>query len=147
MGTTPAHPAASPPPRLLTIYYDGACLVCAAEMEHYRRLDRSGRLAFVDISAPGFVAPDHGREQRAFMKQLHVRTADGRWLTAIDAFLALWEILPGRGYRVLHRLVGWPPLRPLADAGYRLFARYRHLLPRRRCEGSCALHGTKKSGS
>lgn len=130
----------------LIVFYDGACLVCSAEMEHYRRLDRAGRLAFVDIGAADFDPAAHGRNHSDFQTQLHVRTPDGRWLTAVDAFLALWEVLPGRGYRLLRGLIGRPLLRPLADAGYRLFARNRRFLPRRHCDGTCAIHGTQKGG-
>jgi predicted DCC family thiol-disulfide oxidoreductase YuxK len=125
----------------LRVYYDGACRVCSVEMEHYRRLDRAGRLVFVDIAAADFDPAPLGLPVSAFQAQLHVRTADGRWLTAIDAFLALWNVLPGVRFRLLRRLVGAPLLRPLADAGYRLFARYRYLLPQKPCDGACRIHG------
>ena len=38
----------------LTLYYDGACPVCALEMDHLRSRDAAARLVFVDIAAPGF---------------------------------------------------------------------------------------------
>lgn len=125
----------------LTVFYDGNCLVCSSEMEHYRRRDRAGRLAFVDIGAAGFDPAAYGRSAADFQARLHVCTPDGRWLLAVDAFLALWDVLPGRGYRLLRRLVGARPVRPLADLGYRFFARYRHLLPKKTCDGACRIHG------
>ena len=32
----------------IRIFYDGACIVCATEIEHYLRKDRDGRLVAMD---------------------------------------------------------------------------------------------------
>ena len=40
----------------LTLFYDGQCALCTSEMARLRRWDGKGRLAFVDIAAPGFSA-------------------------------------------------------------------------------------------
>jgi predicted DCC family thiol-disulfide oxidoreductase YuxK len=116
----------------LEVFYDGSCIVCAREMESYRRRVAEQRLVFVDISAAEFVATDYGLSQAEFMRELKVRDATGRFYSGVDAFVALWRTLPdGSFYRLLAELVPLPGVRFAAGLGYRLFARYRHLLPRR----------------
>lgn len=116
------------------IFYDGDCSVCRGEIDHYRRLAPEGRLRFVDIAAPDFTAGDYSRSQDQFMAQMHLRDAAGRWFLGVDAFTRLWRALPGRHWQILAALAQAPLLRPLARLAYRVFARNRHLLPRRqRC--------------
>tara|TARA_R110000772_G_scaffold141115_3_gene250692 strand:+ start:64607 stop:64930 length:324 start_codon:yes stop_codon:yes gene_type:complete len=62
----------------------------------------------------------------ALLKTLHLRTADGRWLTGIDANVAAWQ---HTRLGPLWRWLSWPLIRPVADRVYRLWAerRYRRL--------------------
>ncbi len=126
----------------LRIYYDGSCAVCSREMQIYQRREYSDRLIFIDISAPGFIAADHGRRAEEFMRELHVRDADGCFFTGIDAFARIWSAFPESPlYSLLERTINLPVIRQGADLGYATFARFRHLLPRSGCHGgSCDLH-------
>lgn len=115
----------------LTIFYDGSCPVCSREIAHYRVLNRAGRLDFVDISTASFDAAAWGLEQSALMRAMHVQDASGHLYLGVDALRALWLGLPGLRYRRLSQLLGLPGLHLLAVLGYWVFARFRHLLPRR----------------
>jgi predicted DCC family thiol-disulfide oxidoreductase YuxK len=57
-----------------TVYFDGSCPLCEAEVRHYRRTDRAGALCFVDISNTATVMPPE-------MARFHVRRSDGRVLS------------------------------------------------------------------
>jgi predicted DCC family thiol-disulfide oxidoreductase YuxK len=111
----------------LTLYFDGACTFCSAEMARLGRWDTHRRLAFVDIAGADFCAPALGLEMRALDAQLHARTADGTLLVGIDSMLAAYT-LTGHGALV------WPlrvrPLRPALSYLYRSFARHRYTLSR-----------------
>ena len=128
---------ASPAPaRDLTVFFDGLCVLCSAEIEHYRRRDRDGRLALVDIAAPGFDAVALGLEPADVQRELHGRLADGTWLRGVDTFVAIWERLPG--WSVAARAAKLRPVRALLELGYRGFVRVRPYLPRRdgvACDG------------
>lgn len=115
----------------LTVFYDGSCPVCFREIAHYRALNPGGRLDFIDISTASFDAEAWGLEPSALMRSMHVQDAAGRLYLGVDAFRALWLGLPGLRYRRLSQLLGLPGLHLLAVLGYRVFARLRHLLPRR----------------
>lgn len=128
----------------LQIFYDGACRVCAAEIEHYLRRDHGGRLQGVDISAADFAAPV-GLTHSALMHELHVIDASGTVYRNIAAFEAIWRAFPAVPfYRFLSTLFALPLFNPLARCGYRIFARLRRYLPKRRAcaSGVCRTDST-----
>lgn len=126
----------------LQVFYDGSCAVCSREMAIYQKRKGTGRLIFIDISAPGFIAADHDRRQEEFMRELHVRDAQGDYFTGVEAFTRIWSAFPDSPlYSLLGHTISLPGIRQSADLGYATFARFRHLLPRTGChDGSCRLH-------
>jgi predicted DCC family thiol-disulfide oxidoreductase YuxK len=127
----------------LQIFFDGSCRVCSAEMESYRRKNPDNRLEFIDISDDDFRSDTYGKSLGDFMAELHVRDAHGNFATGIDAFIAIWQAFPsGSAWRLAAVTLGLPGINSLSRSGYRVFARYRHMLPRRRqdCDtGICSL--------
>ncbi len=117
------------------MFYDGDCPLCRREVAHYRRLDRSGRIDWIDIARDAEALAAHKLDRADAMAQLHVRDRDGALVTGAAAFAAVWAELPyyrwlARGVRAL-RLVG-----PL-DLIYRPFARWR--LRRRCADAACVV--------
>lgn len=128
----------------LQIFYDGACSVCAGEMEIYRRKEHGDRLIFVDISSPDFDSTSHGIALEAFMHEMHAIDRQGRVYRGIEAFRAIWQAFPtSPWYRFLSSIVALPGINPLARLGYRGFARIRKYLPKshRPCEGGVCRRG------
>ncbi len=125
----------------LTVYFDGLCVVCNAEIQHYRRRDRDGRIDFVDIAAPGFDAGAVGLDPREVVRVLHARRADGTLVTGVDTFIEIWSRVPGFGPAA--RLARRGFVRAGLELGYRLFVRVRPFLPRRKAveclDGRCAV--------
>ncbi|RNC71819.1 MAG: DUF393 domain-containing protein [Desulfuromonadales bacterium] len=122
----------------LTVFYDGSCSVCAAEMELYRRKNHGGRLVFTDIGAPGFDPAPYGIGLDAFMAQMHAIDGAGRAYRGVEAFWAIWQAFPASSlYGLLGTLVMLPGVNLLARFGYRGFARIRKYLPKRNpsCDG------------
>ena len=98
----------------LSVYYDGGCPLCRAEIDQYRRCAGAGQVAFVDVgrgaTEPG-LGPDLDRDRA--LRRFHVRTADGQLISGAAAFARLWRTLPG--WRWLwararcSRSPNWPP--------------------------------------
>lgn len=110
-----------------TIYYDGSCPLCTAEIGHYAGQKGSDRLRFVDVSAAGAdPGPDLALEDAR--GRFHVRRADGKLLSGARAFVAIWETLPG--WRWAARLARIPGVTPLLEVAYRLFLPIRPALSR-----------------
>ena len=101
-----------------TVYFDGSCPLCRAEIGYYQRKDQYSALCFVDISELGGIPPEGITQERA-MKRFHVRASDGRVLSGAAAFVEVWTRLPG--WRWAARLAGLPGVTPLLEVGYRLF--------------------------
>jgi predicted DCC family thiol-disulfide oxidoreductase YuxK len=121
----------------LTVYYDGLCRVCSWEVRHYYEARGvADRVEIVDYTSPDFDAAAEGLDRAALDRYLHVRRPDGRVCVGVEAFIALWEVVPGFGW--LARLAGSPVLNPLFRAAYAGFVRVRPYLPRRR-RAACSL--------
>ena len=131
----------------LRIYYDGGCSVCAAEIEHYGRQDRAGRLELIDISDPLFDPTPLGIPLVEFMYQIHAMDRRGRVYRGVDAFWAVWQAFPASTlYGLLGTLIMLPGVKPLTRLCYRGFARIRKYLPKRDngcTAGSCRIDGRR----
>ncbi|MFC3581973.1 thiol-disulfide oxidoreductase DCC family protein [Sphingomonas hylomeconis] len=85
MSSTPS--AAQP----LTVWYDGGCPLCRREIAGMRRLDRAGRIDFVDLaSGESSSCPV---DRAALLARFHAREGD-RMLSGAAAFGAMWRAIP-----------------------------------------------------
>lgn len=108
------------------ILIDGACPLCRREEMILRRLDKGrGRLAFEDISAPSFDPSQYGKTMEEVSDQIHGVLPSGRVVRGMEVFRRAYDAVD-MGW--LTAPTNWPILKPIADAGYRWFARNRHRL-------------------
>lgn len=123
MQTTPAK--AEPE---LTLFYDGQCPLCVAEIEFLQSRSTKDQLAFVDVTKSGFEAAGHQISCEAAMAQIHGRTADGQVLVGVPVFATAYRLakLPFLAWLLSRR---W--LMPLLQPAYVLFAKHRQAISRR----------------
>ena len=117
-----------------TIYFDGLCRACSAEINHYRKSPGSEHFIFLDITHPSFNPKTHGLDPQKVHRVMHVRDSSGQLHEGVDAFRTIWQQLPR--YRFLVRLSDIKFFRLLMEFGYRLFIRVRPYLPRKSDECS-----------
>ncbi|WP_257165383.1 thiol-disulfide oxidoreductase DCC family protein [Bradyrhizobium sp. SRS-191] len=111
-----------------TVYFDGSCPLCRAEIGYYGRTDQAGALCFVDVSQPGAETPE-GLTQGQAMARFHVRARDGRLLSGAAAFVEVWRRLPR--WRWAARVASLPGALAVLELGYRLFLPVRPLISRK----------------
>ena len=123
------------------VYFDSGCPVCARGAAHWQARDWARRVAWVDlIDEPEALAAE-GVGFAAAMETLHVRDRHGRLVAGGDAFLELWDQLPG--WRLLSGLIRALRLERAFDRAYRWHSKGRF---ERRCgEGGCPLPGTGRN--
>ena len=103
----------------VTVWYDAGCPLCAAEIAFMRRLDRAGRIAFIDVAS----AADCPLDRAALQARFHARERDGAVVSGAAAFAAMWRAIPLLApFGHLARL---PPVLWLLERGYRAFLRVR----------------------
>lgn len=111
----------------LTVYFDGSCPLCTAEINHYKRQQGAERLHFVDVSQDGS-NPGPDLSPRDAMRRFHVRRSDGALVSGARGFIAIWQVLPR--WRWAARLGSIPGMASVMEFGYRNFLPVRPLLSR-----------------
>ncbi len=114
----------------LTVYFDGSCELCTAEINALQACDRAGLMRLVDCSPAGFRDADAdaaGISRAEMMEVIHARDARGLWLRGIDVFEAMYRIA---GFETMARLWSHPWLHPLLSRGYPWVVRNRTWLSR-----------------
>jgi len=106
-----------------TVYFDGACPVCRAEITHYQRQRGAEAIAWVDASSCDEAALGPGLDRAVVLSRFHVRGADGSLAAGAAAFIAIWRRLPAFAW--LATLASFRPVLAVLEAGYRVFLRVR----------------------
>ncbi|WP_300973604.1 DUF393 domain-containing protein [Sphingomonas sp. LHG3406-1] len=112
---------------MLTVWFDGACPLCRREIAFMQRLDRRGRIRFIDVSDPDAPA-DCPVDRAALLARFHAREGD-RLLSGAAAFAAMWRAIPW--LRPLGELARVPVVLALLERAYVRFLRVRPALQRR----------------
>lgn len=109
--------------QILTIYYDGACPLCLAEVHFLKSRNKQGLLAFVDVAAPQYDEIAHQLSCQRALATMQGRLADGTQLEGVPVFAEAYKRASLFG---LAWLFSRPWLAPILNAAYYVFAKYRH---------------------
>lgn len=110
------------------IFFDGNCIVCDTEVMRYKKM-APALFEIIDISAPSFDAAKFGLQSENLKFQMHLLTPEGEIKVGVDAFAFIWSQI--KGLKTAARVIKLPVIYSLAKIGYRIFARYRHYLPKK----------------
>ena len=111
----------------LTMYYDGLCPLCQAEILFLSRRNEAGLLSFVDVNSSHYSADAVGVSCQQALDSMYAQYDDGELINGVDVFSAAYE---RANLRTLAWLFSRPSLRPILTWGYRFFAKNRHLISR-----------------
>lgn len=112
----------------LTIYYDGSCPLCNAEISNLKLRNQQGLLVFVDASATPNVSALEGVSYADLMRIIHAQTAHGQVVNGVAVFRLAYDAV-GLGW--VTRPTTWPVLGQVADWIYPKLAANRNRIPRR----------------
>ena len=103
-----------------TLYYDGACPLCRAEIGKLAKFS-DGELNLVDIHQ--IDEQETGLEKAALLARLHLKTATGEWITGLKANIRAWQYTP---FWYLWRILDWPLVNRLSYPAYEFWLRRRN---------------------
>ncbi|MDX1670523.1 MAG: demethoxyubiquinone hydroxylase family protein [Limnobacter sp.] len=111
-----------------TVFFDGSCPLCRREIGLYRGLQSSQPIDWVDVSSPDApeVSPriqQTGKTSCDLMARFHVQTGQGELLNGAQAFVHIWQLLPG--WRWLARLAAIPGMLWMMERMYNGFLKVR----------------------
>lgn len=125
-------------PMQFTVFYDGGCPLCMAEMRQLMKRNTQQKLVFVDIHHPNFCNDFSELDRAALDAKIHGRWSNGKMLSGLDVTYTAWKQV-GRGW--IYAPLRWPIIRIFADYAYVFFARHRHrisylLTGKNRCQNN-----------
>ncbi len=107
----------------LTMYYDGLCPLCQAEILFLSRRNEAGLLSFVDVNSSQYSADAVGVSCLEALDSMYAQYDDGELINGVDVFSAAYQ---RANLPTLAWLFSRPSLRPMLNLGYRFFAKNRH---------------------
>lgn len=127
----------------VTLFYDGKCVVCAAEIEAYRKIDKDNRLSYVDISSSVFDPSTVEIPEDRLNKFFNIQLEDGTFVEGVDSFIEIWKRIPSLKFAA--KVASFKPVHFMMHLGYLVFAEVRPYLPRKKCaDGYCDIKFSKK---
>lgn len=107
----------------LTIFYDGKCPLCIAEMRQLKAYDNGCKLNLVNIHEDDFNDQFPHIDVKKANRILHGQLDSGELLLGLDVTHRAWSLVGKHKWLTILR---WPVIRIIADTVYLLFARYRN---------------------
>ena len=102
------------------LYYDGACPLCRGEINKLKKFTKNN---LVVINIHDLEKNDNVPDKQRLLSRLHLRTADGQWLTGLAANIRAWHHTP---FRHLWRMLNWPVIRFFSHRAYEFWLRRRN---------------------
>jgi predicted DCC family thiol-disulfide oxidoreductase YuxK len=108
----------------IKLLYDGQCPLCLREVKFLTQKDAGrGIVVFVDIADLAYTPEAHGNiEYAEAMGRIHAVLPDGTIVRDVEVFRRVYDAL-GMGW--IYAATQWPVVRPVVDAVYQIWARWR----------------------
>ena len=102
----------------IIVYYDGACPSCIKDRDNYQKIagEQADSVCWVDITGRDQELERLGIDPHKALTELHIKTADGRILSELDAYIVLMKPVPI--LKPLAWIIGLPLIRPLLARCY-----------------------------
>ena len=101
-----------------SVFFDGKCPLCWAEIDIYRNHDVRENLRLIDVSNPIVQLPS-GLTRSAALARFHVMSNDGRLVSGVEAFIEVWRQIPK--WRWLATWAAMPPFTQAIKFAYWIF--------------------------
>lgn len=116
------------------VFYDGLCVLCSSEINHYKKMKGAENIRFVDITGFDFDAKKEGLDPFLVHKELHAKDENGRVFVGVETFILIWSKLDKLKW--LSRFAQKSFVKKTLEVNYKFFVKIRPYLPRKACAES-----------
>ncbi len=109
----------------LTMFYDGLCPLCQAEIQFLASRNQAGLLSFIDINSAQYSPERVGVSCSQALAAMYAQYDDGELISGVAVFSAAYA---RANLPFLAWLFSRPTLQPIFRLGYRFFAKNRHAI-------------------
>jgi predicted DCC family thiol-disulfide oxidoreductase YuxK len=109
----------------LSLFYDGACPLCQAEILFLSGRNQAGLLTFVDINSSDYDPDLVGLSCQKALASMYGQYSDGTLINGVAVFSAAYS---RANLPFLAWLFSRQALKPFLNWGYQFFARHRHTI-------------------
>ena len=88
-----------------TVLFNESCLICSAEIGHYKKISAEQTLDLDFCAITDADLSEWGLTSTQALQRLYLRK-DDKVFSGVDAFLAIWDCLPG--FRILAKIIALP---------------------------------------
>lgn len=106
------------------VFYDDACPLCDAEIEHYKKIEEVHKISWLGIHSRWDEIEHYGLSKETLLRRIHAVRSNGEVISGAEAFVLIWKSL--RYYHWLGRAVSACRLVPMLDYFYKYFAEWRY---------------------
>lgn len=106
---------------ILTIFYDGQCPLCCAEMRKLKKLDKCNQINLINIHSQTFIDSYPDISFDSAMSVLHGIYKD-KLLLGLEVTHRAWSLV-GKGFWLAP--LNWPLIKPISHGCYLIVAKYR----------------------
>lgn len=104
----------------MKVYYNSACPVCKAGIEHQMGQGNRCEIQWNDVHQKNDIVSEVNADLDFVRERLHVIDENGELQIGFDAFLTVWRNSPNEHWK--STLFGLPLIKPLCCVTYNLFA-------------------------
>ena len=108
---------------MITVYYDGKCLLCNREINYYKSISNKNTFKWLDIANHPNELKSIQITQSDALRYLHVKDEFSKMHIGVDAFIVIWKNL--RYWRLLAIIISIPVIKHFSMFIYKKFANYR----------------------
>lgn len=107
----------------IIVFYDGACGLCAKEINHYKKIAPSHAFEWVDVTHDLILFESMGYTKEEGLRSLHALDRQENMHKGVDAFILIWSQL--KRWNVLSFVVSLPVIYSSTKFLYKHFANWR----------------------
>ena len=105
---------------MTNVFFDGNCPICKREINFYKKLEKSNKIVWYDISKDKKSLTLIKKTKKECLKKLHVLNKKGDLKVGVDAFITIWKEI--KYFKILAVIISFKPVKKILNYLYNHYA-------------------------